>query len=164
MVDYIDAKYASREEWIKSSVLAKDDIVLEPNMFPYNTPVGIEHWTLWANRELALGEVEDFVCGWIRTARPEVTRWNLDENAQRSIDIYHVHVYFQVVPDEEVRPPPPDEDERPPSRGAGGGGAGADEQMEEEEGARSEERRRGHDDDGDEEQEPPSKRARPSSA
>jgi hypothetical protein len=36
--DYIDATYRSREEWILSSVLADDDIVLERNMFPYNTP------------------------------------------------------------------------------------------------------------------------------
>lgn len=95
-MDRIDAAYPSREAWIWQSVLHAAEVVLEPNMFPYNTPRGIEHWTLWARRELALPEVEEYVLGWIARERPEVTRWNLDENAQRSIDIYHVHVYFQV--------------------------------------------------------------------
>lgn len=33
--DYIDATYASREEWILQSVLPRDEIVLEENKFPY---------------------------------------------------------------------------------------------------------------------------------
>jgi hypothetical protein len=108
--DYIDATYPSREEWINRSVLADADILLEPNMFPYNTPQGIEHWTLWSRRDLEVPEVERYVGNWIKTQRPEVVRWNLDENAERSINIYHVHVYFQVVPDDQVRPPPVDID------------------------------------------------------
>ena len=95
-MDRIDATYDSREAWIWQSVLHEAEVVLEPNMFPYNTPKGIEHWTLWARRELTLPEVEAYVLEWIARERPEVTRWNLDENAQRSIDIYHVHIYFQV--------------------------------------------------------------------
>lgn len=39
---------------------------------------------------------------WIQKSRQEVRRWNVDENAERSIDIFHVHVYFQVVDDEDV--------------------------------------------------------------
>lgn len=52
--DYIDAMYSSREDWIMESVLSVDEIVLEPNMFPYDTPSGIEHWTLWCKRDLTL--------------------------------------------------------------------------------------------------------------
>jgi len=98
--DYIDATYASREEWILQSVLHEQEIVLEDNKFPYNTPKGIRHLTLWARRELSLEEVEDFMTGWMEEQRREggreVRRWNLDENASRSIQVYHVHVYVQV--------------------------------------------------------------------
>jgi len=56
--------------------------------------------TLWARRELSLEDVEAFMSGWMekegREGGREVRRWNLDENASRSIQIYHVHVYVQV--------------------------------------------------------------------
>ncbi|EWM21015.1 hypothetical protein Naga_100081g23 [Nannochloropsis gaditana] len=105
-MDYIDATYASREEWILQSVLPRDEIVLEENKFPYNTPKGIRHMTLWARRELSLEEVESYMIDWIERERPGVRRWNLDENASRSIQVYHVHIYTQEVPDEEVGPSP----------------------------------------------------------
>lgn len=124
MQDYIDANHTSREEWINRSVLADADILLEPNMFPYNTPRGIEHWTLWSRRDLQLHEVEEYMQQWIKTERPQVVRWNLDENAERSINIYHVHVYIQVVPDDEVRPPI-EEDEWEDDRGRDGEGDAA---------------------------------------
>jgi len=52
--DHIDAMYTSREDWIMESVLSVDDVVIEPNMFPYNTPKGIEHWTLWSKKDMSL--------------------------------------------------------------------------------------------------------------
>ncbi len=67
------------------------------------------HLTLWSRHELTLEEVEAFVWKWIETERPEVVRWNLDENASRSINVYHSHVYAQLVPDEEVGPPAEDD-------------------------------------------------------
>lgn len=77
--------------------------MLEPNMFPYNTPSGIEHWTLWSKTDLTLQELEDYVVEWIQANKPEVVKWNYDENyGERSIDIYHKHVYFQNLPDELV--------------------------------------------------------------
>ena len=40
------------------------------------------------------------MAGWMekegREGGREVRRWNLDENASRSIQVYHVHVYVQV--------------------------------------------------------------------
>lgn len=103
-------------------------------MFPYNTPQGIEHWTLWSRRDLGVPEVERYVGNWIKTQRPEVVRWNLDENAERSINIYHVHVYFQVVPDDQVRPPPVDIDygsrrDRLESESFGGDDDGCDDEQ-----------------------------------
>lgn len=62
----------------------------------YNTPKGIRHMTLWARRELSLEEVESYMIDWIERERPGVRRWNLDENASRSIQVYHVHIYTQV--------------------------------------------------------------------
>lgn len=52
--------------------------------------------TLWARRELSLEEVESYMIDWIERERPGVRRWNLDENASRSIQVYHVHIYTQV--------------------------------------------------------------------
>lgn len=125
-MDYIDATYASREEWILQSVLHKEDIVLEDNKFPYNTPKGIRHMTLWARRELSLEDVEAFMSGWMekegREGGREVRRWNLDENASRSIQIYHVHVYVQEVPDEDVGLNPSTEEEAAAAVAAGAAG------------------------------------------
>ncbi|KAM3574101.1 hypothetical protein VYU27_003912 [Nannochloropsis oceanica] len=125
-MDYIDATYASREEWILQSVLHEEDIVLEDNKFPYNTPKGIRHMTLWARRELSLEDVEAFMSGWMekegREGGREVRRWNLDENASRSIQIYHVHVYVQEVPDEDVGLNPSTEEEAAAAVAAGAAG------------------------------------------
>ena len=65
-------------------------------MFPYDTPPGIEHWTLWSKTELSLDAMEQFVEEWIACKRPHVIEWNFDDNASRSIDIYHVHIYLRV--------------------------------------------------------------------
>jgi len=51
---------------------------------------------------MLIREMEMWVNGWIEKERPQVRRWNVDENAERSIDSFHVHVYLQVVEDEEV--------------------------------------------------------------
>ena len=75
------------------------DLTRGPGAFDidrYNTPKGIRHMTLWARRELSLEEVESYMIDWIERERPGVRRWNLDENASRSIQVYHVHIYTQV--------------------------------------------------------------------
>jgi len=100
--DYVDANYASREERILQTTLLIEDIVLELNPFPYQTPEGVTHWTLWAIRDMEEEEIEDFVSQWIaskicslQTGEGKVL-WNYDANESRSIDLFHVHVYIQT--------------------------------------------------------------------
>ncbi|CAI5734423.1 unnamed protein product [Peronospora destructor] len=94
-MDMVDRMFNSREELILATTLRHKETVLEPNMFPYDTPKGINHWTLWSRHEMNHAEIEEFVCNWIRENAPQVERWNYDENLSRSIDIFHVHVYLK---------------------------------------------------------------------
>ncbi|CAH0481156.1 unnamed protein product [Peronospora belbahrii] len=93
-MEMVDQMFASREELILATTLHHKETVLEPNMFPYDTPKGIDHWTLWSRHEMKHVEIEEFVCNWIRENAPQVEKWNYDENLSRSIDIFHVHVYL----------------------------------------------------------------------
>ncbi|KDO34564.1 hypothetical protein SPRG_00627 [Saprolegnia parasitica CBS 223.65] len=86
----------TREEHIYATTLAGRTSFMEPNMFPYSTPEGIEHWTLWSRLEMRHADVQDYVEQWITTNAPHVTAWNYDDNPERSINIFHVHVYLQV--------------------------------------------------------------------
>ncbi|DAZ98929.1 TPA: LOW QUALITY PROTEIN: hypothetical protein N0F65_001368 [Lagenidium giganteum] len=101
-LDSIDAREVSREELILQTTLADAHTVLEPNWFPYDTPVGIEHWTLWSRATLSDAQVEAFVTKWIQQHAPHILCWNYDENPSKSIDVFHVHVYLQVRPGDQV--------------------------------------------------------------
>lgn len=92
----LDALCTSREDHIYQSILVDTATVFEPNMFPYDTPPGIEHWTLWSRDELTETAMEILVEEWLETTRPDVLEWNYDDNADRSIDIYHIHLYFKT--------------------------------------------------------------------
>ncbi|KAI9911849.1 hypothetical protein PsorP6_009041 [Peronosclerospora sorghi] len=96
-LDEIAKKYGSAEEHIYATTLMGRTAFLEPNMFPYYTPAGIEHWTLWHVKELDHEQVKQYVENWIDANAPHVERWNYDDNPERSILIFHVHVYFQVA-------------------------------------------------------------------
>lgn len=101
-LDQIADKYGSAEEHIFATTLNGRTACLEPNMFPYNTPAGIEHWTLWHVQDLTHEQIKQFVENWIDANAPHVLRWNYDDNPERSIDIFHVHVYFQVADSDSV--------------------------------------------------------------
>ncbi|GMG15374.1 unnamed protein product [Phytophthora fragariaefolia] len=96
-LDEIAEKYGTAEEHIFATTLKGRTAFLEPNMFPYDTPAGIEHWTLWHVKDLNHEQVKQYVENWIDANAPHVERWNYDDNPERSIDIFHVHVYFQVA-------------------------------------------------------------------
>jgi hypothetical protein len=49
-----------RERLVMLTTLYEEDIVLEPNMFPYDCPPGIEHYTLWSVRDLTKAEVRTY--------------------------------------------------------------------------------------------------------
>eukprot|EP01041_Mallomonas_annulata_P008800 gene8800-18207_t len=98
-MDRIDRLCASREKLVLETTLWYEDTVLEPNMFPYNTPLGIEHYTLWSIFDLTNNEISNFVENWLEKNMPQVRRWEYDDNSgDRSIELFHVHVFIETDP------------------------------------------------------------------
>jgi hypothetical protein len=85
----------SLESHIMTSVLYDCDVDLEKNLFPYNCPAGIEHWTLWSKVDMKHAEICLFVERYCLRNLPDVVEWNYEDNSHRSIDIPHVHVFFR---------------------------------------------------------------------
>uniref|UniRef100_A0A7S3HKL5 Uncharacterized protein n=1 Tax=Spumella elongata TaxID=89044 RepID=A0A7S3HKL5_9STRA len=97
--DRIDHMCGSRESLVLKTTLWKEDIVLEPNMFPYYTPYGVEHYTLWSVEDLTHEQIVSFVDRWLYRHMPHVRRWQYDDNSgERSIDLFHVHVFIETAP------------------------------------------------------------------
>lgn len=97
--DKIDDYGISRERLILLTLLDETDIALETNMFPYKTPYGIEHHTLWSKYELTHDEIVEFIDNYLLMHFPNVKRWQYDDNlGERSIDIFHVHVFIETIP------------------------------------------------------------------
>lgn len=96
-IDRLREKYDYVEDHIYDTSLKGRTAYLEPNMFPYMTPAGIEHWTLWHIQELSHEQIKQYVENWIDANAPHVESWNYDDNAKRSIEIFHVHVYLQCA-------------------------------------------------------------------
>lgn len=87
----------SREEWILNTALSGVHVELEPNLFPYETPPGVTHYTLWSRTYLSDGEVESFVESWLDQHRPNTEAWGWDPSNLMeglSIDLFHVHVFL----------------------------------------------------------------------
>jgi len=99
-MDRIDEMFQKdRESVILHTTLWKEDTVLERNMFPYETPVGIEHYTLWSIHDLNHEQICSFVEDWLSRYFPQVRRWEYDDNSgDRSIELFHVHVFFETIP------------------------------------------------------------------
>jgi len=95
-IAHIDSGGVSREDQIYTTTLCNRDIALEENMFPYDCPRGIRHYTLWSCRELTHKQICRFIEGFCRRhLTGQVLEWNYEENSHRSIDIPHVHVFLQ---------------------------------------------------------------------
>mmetsp|Transcript_61209 Transcript_61209/g.164407 ORF Transcript_61209/g.164407 Transcript_61209/m.164407 type:complete len:170 (-) Transcript_61209:105-614(-) len=96
-MDWIDVSFKSREKLVMRTVLNDADVVLEPNMFPYDTPPGVSHWTLWSKTWLKDDEVENWVTHWLVQNMPDAIEWNFDDNMSDglSINLFHVHVYIR---------------------------------------------------------------------
>eukprot|EP00931_Biecheleriopsis_adriatica_P016579 TRINITY_DN12172_c0_g2_i7.p1 TRINITY_DN12172_c0_g2~~TRINITY_DN12172_c0_g2_i7.p1 ORF type:complete len:474 (-),score=50.21 TRINITY_DN12172_c0_g2_i7:139-1560(-) len=97
-LDWMDRTYrGNRERYVLEEVLAGRETYLERNMFPYHLPPGIEHWTIWSRHDMNDAELYDYIEGWLDSRKPHnVVAWNFDDNSStRTIDIWHVHIYFQ---------------------------------------------------------------------
>jgi len=99
-MDRVDSLCDSRERLVRLTTLAHADTVLEPNMFPYDTPSGIEHFTLWSVFDLSHEEIVEFVDAYLTRHHPSVRRWQYDDNlaTERSVNLFHVHVYIEFRP------------------------------------------------------------------
>jgi len=92
-----DTYKGNREKYVLEEVLAGRETLLERNMFPYALPPGMEHWTIWSRTVMEHAALCQYIQGWLNARRPHnVAAWNYDDNRQmRTIDVWHVHVYFQ---------------------------------------------------------------------
>jgi len=91
-----------RERFVMDNVLCGRETVVEPNKFPYALPPGLEHWIIWSRRSMGHTELYEFIEGWLNARKPHnVTAWNYDDNrGRRTIDIWHVHIYFGGAPED----------------------------------------------------------------
>eukprot|EP00448_Togula_jolla_P011315 CAMPEP_0170597314 /NCGR_PEP_ID=MMETSP0224-20130122/15643_1 /TAXON_ID=285029 /ORGANISM="Togula jolla, Strain CCCM 725" /LENGTH=508 /DNA_ID=CAMNT_0010921781 /DNA_START=73 /DNA_END=1602 /DNA_ORIENTATION=+ len=95
---WMDQTYrGNREKFVLEQVLGRRDVLIEPNKYPYQLPRDIEHWTIWSRRDFGHRELCEYVEAWLDARRPHnVKAWNYDDNrGRRTIDIWHVHIYFQ---------------------------------------------------------------------
>jgi len=97
-VEAIDREggYWGMEDHIERTVFAAADadVVLEPNMFPYDVPPGISHWTLWSREPMSEREIVRWTKAHLAEAKPSVTSWNYDLNDNNSVDVPHYHVFL----------------------------------------------------------------------
>lgn len=95
----LDYHCESREDLVLATTLWNRRTVLEPNMFPYATPRGIKHYTLWSVDDMTHEEIVRYVDGWLQRRMPHVRRWQYDDNSgERSVLLFHVHVFIETDP------------------------------------------------------------------
>ena len=88
--------YWGMEDHIEETVFEPHgDVVLERNMFPYETPCGISHWTLWSRSPMSERDIVRWTKAWLLEHLPDALRFNYDLNDNNSIDIPHYHVFIE---------------------------------------------------------------------
>lgn len=92
-----------RERFVREQVLGSRHTLVERNRFPYHLPPGVEHWTIWSMKSMTHDELCEYIEAWLDAREPHHVRfWNYDDNrGRRTIDIWHVHIYFQGASDHE---------------------------------------------------------------
>ena len=91
--------YYGVEDHIEKTVFGNDpgvNVVLEENMFPYDCPPGVSHWTLWSREDMKGEEIQEWVSEYLRRHRKDVVEWNYDMNDNCSVDVPHYHVFLRV--------------------------------------------------------------------
>ena len=91
--------YYGVEDHIEKTVFQNDPeikVVLEENMFPYDCPPGVSHWTLWSREEMKGEEIQEWVHEYLMKHRRDVVEWNYDMNDNCSVDVPHYHVFLRV--------------------------------------------------------------------
>lgn len=104
---WMDRTYnGDRERYVLERVLRDQDIVMEPNRFPYHMPPDCEHWTIWSREEMSHEGIAEFVEDWMKKRWPdEYVTWNYDDNlGAKTISIWHIHIYFCRMRGHEAHP------------------------------------------------------------
>ena len=124
--------YYGVEDHIEKTVFGNDpevNVVLEENMFPYDCPPGVSHWTLWSREDMKGEEIQEWVSEYLTKHRKDVVEWNYDMNDNCSVDVPHYHVFLRVEDEEyemKARSKPGEisysRDERAMNEGASEGG------------------------------------------
>ena len=124
--------YYGVEDHIEKTVFGNNpgvNVVLEENMFPYDCPPGVSHWTLWSREDMKGEEIQEWVSEYLRKHRKDVVEWNYDMNDNCSVDVPHYHVFLRVEDEEyemKARSKPGEisysRDERAMNEGASEGG------------------------------------------
>ena len=124
--------YYGVEDHIEKTVFGNDpgvNVVLEENMFPYDCPPGVSHWTLWSREDMKGEEIQEWVSECLRKHKKDVVEWNYDMNDNCSVDVPHYHVFLRVEDEEykmKARSKPGEisysRDERAMNEGASEGG------------------------------------------
>ena len=94
-MDALDARggFYGVEAEIERAVLANADVAIQVNAFPYATPRGVTHMTLWSRREMREVEVVEWTSRWLRENASRVDSWNFEANENTSVDVPHYHVF-----------------------------------------------------------------------
>ena len=91
--------YYGVEDHIEKTVFQNDPnvkVILEENMFPYECPPGVSHWTLWSREDMTGEEIQNWVHEYLMKHRKDVVEWNYDMNDNCSVDVPHYHVFLRV--------------------------------------------------------------------
>lgn len=97
-IAWMDRRYkGDRAAFISEEVMGCREVLLEPNKFPYQMPTGAEHWTIWSRKPMCHEELCEWIEAWLKAREPHnIVSWNYDDNrGMRTIDLWHVHIYFQ---------------------------------------------------------------------
>eukprot|EP00929_Paragymnodinium_shiwhaense_P020898 TRINITY_DN13783_c0_g1_i1.p1 TRINITY_DN13783_c0_g1~~TRINITY_DN13783_c0_g1_i1.p1 ORF type:complete len:564 (+),score=84.40 TRINITY_DN13783_c0_g1_i1:179-1870(+) len=97
-LEWMDRVYGGdRERFVYQEVLCGRETMLEPNRYPYQLPPDLEHWIIWSRKDMKHDDLCDYIERWLDAREPHnVMSWNYDDNrGRRTIDIWHVHIYFQ---------------------------------------------------------------------
>jgi len=95
---WMDRTYSGdRERFVSERVLGTREVLLEQNRFPYHLPPGVDHWTIWSRKSMGHQELCEYIEAWLDAREPHnIVAWNYDDNrGRRTIDIWHVHIYFK---------------------------------------------------------------------
>lgn len=95
-IDRLDDElgYYGVEEYIEWMVLKGKLVVIEMNMFLYETSRGVTYMTLWSREEMDGEVIVDWMCVWLWENKLNVIEWNFDLNENYFVDVLYYYVFM----------------------------------------------------------------------